>query len=1208
MFRSRAVQTACLPVATLVAALAGCAAKPGHVTAPPGDPAPLVAATDERSQAAEAALVLGPVAPPPGIDPAVLEPRPPSDPRARMPLHDALRDASSSFTARGTPAPEPPATDDAHEALLLYVAAWDELLQGKALAAVTRLERAKELDPTSPDILRALAQGYVAVQNPARVVSTYERLVELAPDDSEALLTLGLAAVNRGDDARAVARLAAPRLAGRRFDHDPAADVLADFALHVTLERLGYDTAAIELGRAAAEVSFPRDEPTAYRARLASLYRQRGQIWRAVGDAHCRLGAYESAIHAYEAAARLPLADDAALAGRMVYANLKAGHARRAGAALIGALAAAAPGVTDRHVRLCTYLAASISDHRWVTEGVLELQRDHPDAPGLVRAAAVLLPSDEANRYLRAFVRRRPRAVGGVGELLAWLGVRDAQAAIDLTATLCSEEIDLASSYVRRLLRALPSAAPLIDAEASPASAGHAQVRAIALLQLGAPARAWAECVRALGRWPQDDALRLLRIEMAGRLDEPPLLDEAIAAATDLTGAWAWLVRAAAYRELEDNDAALAAATRACDASDAEDAHRMEARLELARVHIERGLVMDIDPERISVFDDVIGAVEEARQIAPDREEPYELLTLLVGTGGPLADAFKLRQVTTQLRRRIPNGRLTARLEIAESMGRRRFDEALERARALVDADRSDAAALALAMEVWKRADRPDDGEAWLRGLLEPPTADPTVLDQLVRYMLSRERAEPARALLEQRLASAPGDPAAERLLEMVCRVAGPADEAMRLAETRLLRRPEGTRRALQLALVYVQAGAPEAALGQLEWIAAHANAATGRHLAGAIGLSSSMEALPDRRDEVTARLVERAARVDPGASMSVYAAGLLALARDGGVTGRFNGLVASAATESRSARDGTITGVLPWRDLAQRLIDLGNPRAAAAALRARLDAVLEEGYALEPGAFGLLVSMILTVDAAATTEARETAELLHDLAERDMTPALPGMAGEPSLAAAFAAAGQLFGLVGNDAGAESLLAEAVVLDPGDAMSLNNLGYHRLVAGRVDDEVRAMIERAATMQPNEASITDTKAWLLYKDGLFEAKDGRLGAVDELERAIGLLDEPSAEVLDHLGDARWRTGRREDAAAAWRQAAVLLEDSERKEQLVRNYMLIQSQVWGLVVADPEAMYHRDFGAVLERVRRKLSAANEGGEPPVAPTLDELSRTE
>ena len=78
--------------------------------------------------------------------------------------------------------------------------------------------------------------------------------------------------------------LAGPRLAGETFEHDPAADCLADFMLASALRELGYDRAWIELATASIAKLAGLSAPTSYRFRFESLYRQRPEIWRGIGD------------------------------------------------------------------------------------------------------------------------------------------------------------------------------------------------------------------------------------------------------------------------------------------------------------------------------------------------------------------------------------------------------------------------------------------------------------------------------------------------------------------------------------------------------------------------------------------------------------------------------------------------------------------------------------------------------------------------------------------------------------------------------------------------------------------------------------------------------------------------------------------------------------------------------------------------------------
>ena len=241
------------------------------------------------------------VAPPPGLEPQVLLPA--EDPRARLPLTEALGEVVSLEADAFAPAETDEAAPDSEtidQALRHYAKGRDAALQSRYLTAVFELEKAAALDPTSPAILRLLARCYLARPNALKAASLYERLLRVDPDDSEALFTLGLAATNRRDFERAAAYLGRPRLHESSFDHDPAAGFLADFMLASSLRNLGYDRASVELSRSLLEGLPDRLEaPSFHVKRFERLYRLRPEIWQAVGDAHCRLEQYERALEAY---------------------------------------------------------------------------------------------------------------------------------------------------------------------------------------------------------------------------------------------------------------------------------------------------------------------------------------------------------------------------------------------------------------------------------------------------------------------------------------------------------------------------------------------------------------------------------------------------------------------------------------------------------------------------------------------------------------------------------------------------------------------------------------------------------------------------------------------------------------------------------------------------------------------------------------------
>jgi len=1160
-----------------------------------------------ESQAGPPATTPASIPPPAGVEGVVLARRDASDPRPTTSLDDALQQlAGRSETPAGGDGPlssQPPDPEALDQAVRHYVKGREAALEGDHLTAAFELEKARQLDPASTAILRELAHSYAAQRNTPKAAALFEEILRLDGADSEALFTLALAAANRRDFEQAAILLAGRRAAGRSFTHDAAADLIVDFTLHVALQQLGYDRASIEAVLPIVTGPLPLDLPTFHRARILALKGQQGEIWRAVGDAHCRLGEYEKALEAYGQAASSAGFDTSTLRPRIIYADLQSGRVFAAQHELLSALRSGGPSVSDRDVRLCGYVVEYAADSDVFVEAVLDLQRARPDDPGLARAAAMLLPADEARALLGQFVDRRPRDIQVVGQLLTWLGEREPDAAVDLAASLLSAHPDLAQPYTDALMLALPDPYRAISAASDPSTPGQAQVRARVLMRLWAQGEAWECCREGLERWPDDEGLRLLRIELAGALDEPRLLQAALEGTDDLTSRWSWLVRAAALRETEELDGALQAGERALSLARqfGTERDRVGPLLELARVHVARAAPMPVNEARDEVFRRAVELAEQARSLAPAGDEPYELLLGLYGTNGPLSDPQRFQDLVAQLRRAGEASRFYARLVIQDDLQNGRYELALSRARKLLEDGRNDLANVGLAIIAWQQLGRMDEAEQWLGGLLARRPGDPALLEQYARLLLGRDQATVAREFLQRRLDDDREDPAARRLLELICRMSGDAEQAAALGERRLSARPEGSRRELELAALYAHAGWWPQAADRLRWIARHAEVASLRHLTGAVGMCSRLEGLGDRREVLTLELAEAAIAHFAEVPIQVYGLGLRAIVRLNETEERFDELARRAAEEARSADDLTARGAVLWQAPAQALVEEGRPDAAARALRARLNSSRD----LEAPARALLASMILIADAASPDGATRSIDLLVDLEGRGLLTAVPGLGGAASLAEALMQTGNLYTLLGSDAGAETLLRESIRLDGGNGMAMNNLGYQRLEEGRGDDQTIAWIERAGELVPDSASVIDTVAWLRYKQRRFDDEGGQPGAVSLLRRAVELSEQPTAELFDHLGDALWRLGRSGEALEAWRQAVQLLEDPRSRDQFQQLYLAEQTRVWGLLVQDPEAMYYRDYGVVLERTREKLLQAEQGGDPPVAATFQELA---
>lgn len=157
------------------------------------------------------------------------------------------------------------------------------------------------------------------------------------------------------------------------------------------------------------------------------------------------------------------------------------------------------------------------------------------------------------------------------------------------------------------------------------------------------------------------------------------------------------------------------------------------------------------------------------------------------------------------------------------------------------------------------------------------------------------------------------------------------------------------------------------------------------------------------------------------------------------------------------------------------------------------------------------------------------------------------------------------------------VLTLAKDMDPEETGINNDLGYTLADAGRNLDEAERMIRKAVADEPRNGAYLDSLGWVLYKKKDFEGaklwltRSSRSGDSD----GDGENDGDDPVVLDHLGDACWQLGEKEEARQHWQRAAELAET-----RLTRPLRRSVDQ------------------AVLEAVKGKLAAIDAGQEPKVA----------
>ena len=119
---------------------------------------------------------------------------------------------------------------------------------------------------------------------------------------------------------------------------------------------------------------------------------------------------------------------------------------------------------------------------------------------------------------------------------------------------------------------------------------------------------------------------------------------------------------------------------------------------------------------------------------------------------------------------------------------------------------------------------------------------------------------------------------------------------------------------------------------------------------------------------------------------------------------------------------------------------------------------------------------------------------------------------------------------------AEADLEAALKLRPDEPELLNYLGYSWIDRGVRLKEAMAMVEKAVAANPRSGAMVDSLGWAYFKLGDYPR------AVEKLEAAVE-LDAGDPEVNDHLGDAYWKAGRKDEALFQWRRVLTLNPDPQ-----------------------------------------------------------------
>jgi tetratricopeptide (TPR) repeat protein len=126
----------------------------------------------------------------------------------------------------------------------------------------------------------------------------------------------------------------------------------------------------------------------------------------------------------------------------------------------------------------------------------------------------------------------------------------------------------------------------------------------------------------------------------------------------------------------------------------------------------------------------------------------------------------------------------------------------------------------------------------------------------------------------------------------------------------------------------------------------------------------------------------------------------------------------------------------------------------------------------------------------------------------------------------------------------------ALKANPNNAYVLNNYAYYLSVRKEKLKLAETMAAKAVELEPNQYNYQDTYGWVLYQLGNYT------DAVTWLKLAVNNGGKVNGEIIEHYGDALYKTGNKEEAVLMWKEAQRVGDASDLIDQKVSTESLIE----------------------------------------------------
>ncbi len=136
----------------------------------------------------------------------------------------------------------------------------------------------------------------------------------------------------------------------------------------------------------------------------------------------------------------------------------------------------------------------------------------------------------------------------------------------------------------------------------------------------------------------------------------------------------------------------------------------------------------------------------------------------------------------------------------------------------------------------------------------------------------------------------------------------------------------------------------------------------------------------------------------------------------------------------------------------------------------------------------------------------------------------------KPALASLYSFMAEVYHSNKQDEFSDKAFDKAIVLDPDNAVALNNYAYFLSERAVRLDDAEKMSKKSLDLKPGEANYLDTYGWIMYKKGDYEK------AKVFVKRAIELFgDRADAPLFDHLGNIYYKLNNKDKAIINWKLA-------------------------------------------------------------------------